>query len=324
MAHGIGIIGLGVMGERMLTNMRAHGAHRVTAVFDPSRAAMERLRHFEPADIRVLPSADALVHDPAVECVYIASPPASHLAHAARAFAVGKPVFCEKPLSVALEEARAMTEQVERDRLRAAVNFPFSSAPAARAIHDALAERVLGRIARVEITAHFARWPREWQSAAAPWLAHRKEGGFVREVVSHFLFLTHRELGRLTIEDVRVDYPADGTTAETSIAAALRAGEVPVTLSGGVGTTAEMDENSWTLFGERGDLRLHNWYSLARRSGGGAWEAITFGPGTDRQQSYTAQLDSLDRMLAGKPHTLASFREAFEVQSTVEALLGGS
>ena len=320
MGGGIGIIGLGVMGERMLGNMTAHGGHRVVSVWDPSPAALARLAKEHPA-VRAAESAEALVADPAIFCVYIASPPASHLSHAALAFARGKAVFCEKPLSVDLAEAGAMTERVERERLPAAINFPFSSAPAARLILETLRSGELGRIERVEIKTDFARWPREWQAAAKSWLALRREGGFVREVVSHFLFLTRRAFGPLRIERAHTAYPEDGKTAETAVSAELRAGEVPVRLTGGVGTTSAIDENSWVAYGEKGALRLHNWYSLARRRNSGAWEAVDFGPGTDRQRSYMAQLDSLTAMLAGRPHPLATFREGLEVQQTVETLL---
>jgi len=320
MANGIGIVGLGVMGERMLTNMTAHGGHRVVAAWDPSSAALARLAKEHPA-VRAASSAEALAADPEIACVYIASPPASHLGHARLAFAHGKTVFCEKPLAIDLAEAEAMTEEVERARLPAAINFPFSSAPAARLILETLARGELGRIEGLEIKTDFARWPREWQAAAKSWLALRKEGGFVREVVSHFLFLTRRAFGPLGIESARIDYPGDGKTAEIAVAAELRAGDVPVRITGGVGTTAAMDENSWVAHGEKGALRLHNWYSLARRRGAGDWEAIDFGPGTDRQRSYMAQLDSLAAMLAGKPHPLATFREGLEVQRTVESLL---
>jgi len=320
MACGIGIIGLGVMGERMLANMTAHGGHRVVAAWDPSPTARARLAEEHPA-VDVAPKAEALAADPAIDCIYIASPPASHLSYAALAFAARKAVFCEKPLSVDLAEAQAMTERVERERLPAAVNFPFSSAPAARLILETLGRGEIGRIERVEIKTDFARWPREWQAAASSWLALRKEGGFVREVISHFLFLTRRAFGALHIERAHTAYPEGGSAAETAVTAELRAGEVPVRLTGGVGTTSAMDENSWVVHGETGALRLHNWYSLARRGRAGSWEAVDFGPGTDRQRSYMAQLDSLAAMLAGKPHPLATFREGLEVQRTVESLL---
>jgi predicted dehydrogenase len=49
-----------------------------------------------------------LISDPKVEAVIIASPQETHRAIAEAAFALGKPVFCEKPLGASLEDSQAM------------------------------------------------------------------------------------------------------------------------------------------------------------------------------------------------------------------------
>lgn len=320
MAHGIGILGLGVMGERMLRNMGQHPAFDVVAAWDPAPAALGKLSRWRPT-ARAVRDAAALVADPAVECVYIATPPSRHLDHADLAFDHGKAVFCEKPLATDLVAARAAVERVERERRPAAINFPFASAPAVRAIASGLKSGELGTIERVDIEVAFARWPRDWQ-ATAGWLGLRQDGGFVREVVSHFVFVTQRLLGPLWLRETRVDYPEDGRTAETAITARLEAGMVPVTLTGRVGGDVP-DLNRWTITGRNGAFQLHDWYSLRRRING-SWLDIDFGEGaTDRERSYRAQLDALDAMLAGRPHALPSFREGLAVQECVEAMLSG-
>ncbi len=53
-------------------------------------------------------SYDALVDDPDVEIVYVASPHALHLEHARLAFAAGKHVLCEKPLALNATQAEEM------------------------------------------------------------------------------------------------------------------------------------------------------------------------------------------------------------------------
>jgi predicted dehydrogenase len=318
MAHRIGMLGLGIMGERMLRNMREHPAFTVVAAWDPAGAALDKLGDLLPA-ARAAGDAAALVADPAVDCVYIAAPPASHLGHAHLAFDHGKAVFCEKPLATNLAAARAAVERVERERLTAAINFPYASAPAVRAITSGLKSGELGPIERVDIEVAFARWPRAWQEGAQ-WLALRREGGFVREVLSHFVFVTQRLLGPLRLREARVAYPGDGRSAETAIAARLEAGLVPVTLTGQVGGDAA-DFNRCTIRGRNGAFELHDWYSLRRRING-SWLDIDFGEGaTDRERSYRAQLDALDAMLAGRPHSLPSFREGLAVQECIEAML---
>jgi predicted dehydrogenase len=319
MAQRVGIVGLGVMGERMLRHLTGHPAFEVAAAWDPLPEAAEKLHALRP-EARFAESAAALVAAPDVGCVYIASPPASHLGHARQAFGLRKPVFCEKPLATDPREARAAVERVERERLAAAVNFPFATAPAVRAIASCLRNGELGRIEHLEIEVAFAQWPRPWQ-AAADWLAERREGGFVREVVSHFLFLTRRLLGPLAIGECRVDYPADGVGAETAISARLIAGRVPVTLEGRVAGTVP-DWNRWTLVGSDGAFELYDWYCLKRRFER-TWLEVDFGEGDLRQRAYKAQLDALDAMLSGRPHALPTFREALEVMDCVEALLAG-
>ena len=47
----------------------------------------------------------------------------------------------------------------------------------------------------IEMNFHFSSWPREWQSNASSWLASKEQGGFLREVFSHFVFLHYRIYG---------------------------------------------------------------------------------------------------------------------------------
>jgi len=319
MAHRIGIIGLGVMGERMLRLLSQHPSFSVAAAWDPDPRTAEKLGGLAPA-ARFARSAADLAGDGAVDCVYVAAPPGCHLAYADLAFDHGKAVFCEKPLAVDLAAAGASLLRVERERRVAALNYPFASAPAVRAIASALRSGELGSIERVDIEVAFARWPRGWQ-ASARWLAERHEGGFAREVLSHFVFLTQRLFGRPRLLDCRVDYPADGTAAETAVAARLVAGNVPVTLTGRVGGVID-DDNHWILRARQGAFELYDWYRLRRRINGG-WLEVDFGDGTARELSYRAQLDSLAAMLSGQPHHLASFREGLEVQECIEAMLRG-
>jgi predicted dehydrogenase len=86
----LGFVGYGIMGERLLRATLAQdpGVIAVAGVWDPSAAAMERLARDLP-EVAHVGSVDDLVA--ASDCVYIASPPASHLGHARRALAAGEP-----------------------------------------------------------------------------------------------------------------------------------------------------------------------------------------------------------------------------------------
>ena len=58
--------------------------------------------------------ADALINDPDVNAVYIATPPDSHADYAQRVAAAGKPVYVEKPMARTYAECQAMLAACQR------------------------------------------------------------------------------------------------------------------------------------------------------------------------------------------------------------------
>lgn len=317
---GIGIIGYGVMGERMLRAALGPGAQhaRIAGVWDPSPAAMARLADAFP-EIPRPDGVGALIE--ASECVYVASPPTAHLDHARATLSAGRALFCEKPLAIDVERARAFVRDAEAAGMRAAVNYPFASSPAVERIQGWMADGTLGRLREVDIEVGFAAWPRPWQVDAAAWLDRRLQGGFVREVLSHFVFLVHRLVGPATLGASSVRYPVDGAS-ERAVAAELTCGTIPVRMRGHVGETELADTNCVTLHGESGQVRLRDW-SIAERLVDGAWEpapdAIT--QAEARPIVLARQLEKIAALTAGRRQDLAGLSEALRVQELIEAIL---
>ncbi len=319
MAHGVALIGLGIMGRRMIGRLNAHGGFRIASMWDPSpEACATAAREAPGAASSAGPEAGVARDD--VACVYIASPPASHPALCHLAFDRGKAVFCEKPLTSDVAAGAALVARVARENRPAAVNFSFASSASFQAVVAAVAGGELGALGRVEIAASFAKWPRDWQ-AAGPWLRERAEGGFVREVLSHFVFATQRLTGPLALRESRVSYPPDGRTAETALTAAFDARGVAVAIDAAIrGDVA--DTNLWTVTGDRGAMRMRDWYALERRGPDGSWRPAMDGGVEDlRNAAGQRQLDQLAALLEGRVHTLASFDEALGVQRAVEGML---
>lgn len=314
----LGIVGAGVMGERMLNAAlgRATDTVRIAGIWDPSSGAMARMRENFPA-APACGSAEEVIR--ASDCLYIASPPATHLAHARAALASGRTVFCEKPLAVDLADARAFVGEAGD---KGAVNFPFASSLAVASLQQWLREGVIGRPRRIRIEMGFAAWPRHFQQDAASWLDGRREGGFTREVGSHFVFLCRRLAGALSGLEARVTYPSDGRS-ERRIEANFRAGDLPVTMVGAVGETDRDEHNEWLLEGEEGALRLRDWSVAERQTGEGAFEPAPDALPIDqvRMLVLRRQLEGVARMTRGGPHHLATLREALDVQEVVEAIL---
>lgn len=316
----IGVIGAGIMGERLLTAILAQdrGLVRAAGLWDPSAEAMARMARTFP-DVPRLADAAAVIA--AGDCTYIASPPASHLGHARAALAAGKRVFCEKPLSVDVADARAFVAEAGD---RGAVNFPFASSPAVATLRQWIEAGEIGTPRRISIEVAFARWPRGWQVDAAGWLDKPAQGGFTREVVSHFLFLSRRIGGPLRDAAGKAGFP-DAGKSERRVAATLRAGELPVTLDGSVGGTGKDDHNVWLLEGDKGAVRLCDWSIAQRRAADGRWQQAPDALPQDKARplALRRQLEGVARLVRGEPHHLATLAEALEVQEIVEALLAG-
>ena len=318
----IGVIGAGIMGQRLLDAARLHAEDvvEIAGVWDPDPAAMARVAGF------ATPCADADALIEAADCVYIASPPSSHLSHARTALEAGRAVLLEKPLAIDLQEARAFVDEHGTDRV--AVNFPMASSPAVARLAQWIAEGAVGRPDRVAIEVAFAAWPRAWQHGAASWLDGRAQGGFVREVVSHFLFLTGRLLGPVALRDGAVTF-APGASERLAVAR-FRAGGVegvPGTLHGEVGATEADDKNRWTLDGPAGSVRLRDWSVAERRAPGvaadTAWDTDPDALPNPQMRPLVLrrQLEGVVRLTLGEPHALATLAEALAVQEVVEALL---
>lgn len=306
------------MGERLLNAIieQTPDLLRVAGIWDPSAQALERIAAARP-DVPRLADAAAIVA--ASDCVYVASPPASHLAYSRAALAAGKAVFCEKPLSTDVADSRAFVAEAGA---RGAVNFTFASSPAVATLTDWIAQGEVGTVSRITIEVAFASWPRSWQVDAAHWLDRRAQGGFTREVVSHFMFLSRRLGGPLTLLEASVDYP-EAEATERRIAAKLTAGDIPVTLTGSVGTTSKDDHNIWTFEGDKGAVRLCDWSIAERRLPDRSWHRDENALPIELSRPFTLkhQLEGVAKLTRGEPHRLATLEDALNVQEIVEAIL---
>ena len=313
----LAIIGAGIMGERLARAARDQAADVVTlsGIWDPAFDATARLAAALPG-LPVAANAAAAMKE--ADCVYIASPPASHLGHAEMAIELGKAVFCEKPLATSLAESCAFVARHHAARF--GVNFPFASSFAVATLREWMAE--IGEIHSLTIDVAFRDWPRPWQMDAVSWLDRRREGGFTREVVSHFLFLARREVGPLALQEALVQYP-EGGRSEFDIRAQLTAGSVPVNLTGNVGNTPKDDHNAWTLRGANGAVRLRDWSIAEQQTSDGKWHPDPAALPNEKMRPLVLrrQLEEVVKMTRGEPHRLASLAEALDVQEVVEAIL---
>lgn len=318
MAVKTAIIGLGIMGRRMLEHMSRHAGFDPVVLWDPDPAACAAALKLTP-DAAIAPDPEAAIAG--ADLAYLACPPGPRKAYALAAAAAGKPVFLEKPLGVDVAESEELVARLAASGVPAAVNFTQAAGAAMTGVSEAARSGALGDVLGADIVVTYGAWPRAWQREA-DWLRFRAEGGMTREVISHFLFFSERILGPLSVKWARPSYPADPRLCETHMLARLEATDGrPVTVMASVGG-AQPDRQELTIKGSKISRRITDFYVDAASDGG---EFALVGPLPDdpRAASLKAQLDDLLLLLEGKPNRLATPAEALRVQKLVEAMLAG-
>jgi predicted dehydrogenase len=256
------------------------------------------------------------------DVVYLACPPGPRKAHALAAAAAGQAVFMEKPLGTDEAESRDLVAQLRAGRLGAVVNFTQASSRGFEELRRAIDAGETGELTGIDIVVTYPAWPRAWQKDAE-WLRLRAEGGYTREVISHFLFLAGRFLGPLRLVAASPRYPADSTLCELDILARLETADGrPVNVLGTTGGQ-QPDRQEVTVKGTRVSHQFREFYQLWRSDGGPWAEAIDWTHQDPRTSALQRQLTELDTWLQGQPHRLATVEEALEVQVLVEGMLAG-
>ena len=225
---GIGVVGAGYMGKRHVVAMQAVGATFDTALRPRLEmlAATTDARAAESARALGVPRSSgdwrALVEDPAVEAVVIASPQSTHRDIALAAIARGKPVLCEKPMGASIAESREMTAAAEAAGVVAMAAFNYVRTPATRFARDLVADGAIGDVTwlRAEHTEDFCADP----DAPATWRTDGRANGTLGDLAPHILNATAALAGPIEslvadIDTVHRERPAAdgrGTRAVTN------------------------------------------------------------------------------------------------------------
>ncbi|MFQ3254187.1 MAG: putative dehydrogenase [Loktanella salsilacus] len=216
---GIGIVGGGYMGKAHAVAMSAVGAvfntalrPRLEMVCASTPASAERYRKAY-GFARGTDDWRVLVNDPKVEAVIIAAPQETHLKIAAAAFALSKPVFCEKPLGASLAESRAMVAAAQGQI--SMTGFNYIRTPASQFARKLIAQGALGDITwfRGEHTEDFLADPQQ----PASWRTSGVANGTMGDLAPHMINGALALIGPITalsamIETVHATRPGGDVT----------------------------------------------------------------------------------------------------------------
>jgi len=172
----VGIVGSNYGRTVQLPAFRADPRCEVTAL-----AGSNAARAAELARAAEVPHAygdwRALVEDPALDAVAIATMPALQAEIALTALKLGKPVFAEKPMASTLDDARAMLRQAEFRRLPTMIDFNFHQIASWQRAKSMLDAGAIGALRHV--TVHWHVENRAIQMRMRNWKTLSDDGGGV-------------------------------------------------------------------------------------------------------------------------------------------------
>ena len=114
-------------------------------------------------------NAQALIDDPDVDAVYIATPPNAHQQLALLCAEANKPCYVEKPMALSHAESLAMVQAFAYRQLPLFVAYYRRAMPRFRQIRERVLEGAIGAVRYVNLQLHQPQAPEELDPASLPW-----------------------------------------------------------------------------------------------------------------------------------------------------------
>ncbi len=163
---------------------------------DKEKAESYATRHNIP---KFYTDAQALVADPDVNAVYIATPPSSHATFAIMAMRAGKPVYVEKPLAQSYDDCLRVNRIAEQTGVPCFVAYYRRFLPYFEKVKELAFSGIIGKLLSVQV--RLAVPPRELdynQTVNIPWRLQPDiagGGGYFYDLASHQLDLLQSMFG---------------------------------------------------------------------------------------------------------------------------------
>ncbi|RYG89227.1 Gfo/Idh/MocA family oxidoreductase [Loktanella sp. IMCC34160] len=353
---GIGLVGSGFMGRCHANAFRSvsglfdlPGTPALRVLADATQDIADRAAGQLGFD-RATGDWSDLVSDPAVDIVAITAPNVLHAPIAHAAIKAGKTVYCEKPLSTTAAIALEMTQAAEAAGVVTMVGFNFQRNPMIRLARDIIESGEIG-----EVTGFRGRHAENYMADPDAPHSFRTDpagGGALADIGSHIISMARYLLGPIaevqgdctTIHPTRPIRPGSSDRAPVDVDdmthALLRFDRgVSGSIEANWAATGRTMDLSWEITGTKGALSFsqENMNELLLHSGQpgrSGYTRIEAGPAhppygnfcpapghhlgfNDLKVIEVAQLLSAHM---GGENPGPDFREAYEVQRTVEAV----
>lgn len=189
----IALIGAGRIGQIHAQNVFLNSRLQLEYVVDPYAPSASQTADRWGANVSTL---DAVLTDPSIDGVIIASATQTHLEYMIAAARAGKAIFCEKPVDLDLERALAAEEQLSSANILIGFNRRFD--PNFMALKSGLDGGRIGHLETVQITSNDpAPPPAEYVAGS---------GGLFKDMAIHDF-----DMSRWLIEEDAIEVYATGS-----------------------------------------------------------------------------------------------------------------
>lgn len=200
-------------------------------------------------------SLEALLADPAIDVIYLATPNHRHLEDGLACLEAGKALLCEKPFALDADQAATLAAAARRRGVFCMEAMWTRFVPAVVAARRLIAEGALGRIVRLEGDFSYPALPSPGDARFAP------GGGALLDRGVYLLSLAQQWLGAPVSVAAQARLGPDGVDWHSAYQLAYADGAV-AQLSASL---VSPGRNELLITGERGQLRLHAPFYRAHR-----------------------------------------------------------
>lgn len=176
---GIAVIGASKRSTMVINYLKNHpDVGSITGIYDVVPQAAELyVNHFELADAKIYSSLDECVNDPDAAAVFIGSTDGAHREPVEKSLAVGKHVYCEKPMAITLENCDAIIDAAQAASSVFYLGMNLRHNPVHELLHNIMTSGELGRILTIEANeyyyggrTYFRRWNRLRKYGGGLWI----------------------------------------------------------------------------------------------------------------------------------------------------------
>ncbi len=144
-------------------------------------------------------SVEALLGNPKINAVYIATPPSSHLEITLKAIEAGKNIYLEKPITLSVDEAKTVIKALKKSNSKLTVAHYRRKLPAFLKVKSLLEDKAIGEVSFADIQILQSSKPSLVANSEENWRLQPRisGGGYFHDLAPHHLDLMYYLFGEI-------------------------------------------------------------------------------------------------------------------------------